>query len=62
MAGYELSDPLETERLLLRPYADRDFEPLYAMRSNADVARYLYWEPQSTVSPGHWSRTSFCTG
>jgi RimJ/RimL family protein N-acetyltransferase len=47
MAGYELSDPLETERLLLRPYADRDYEPLYAMRSNADVARYLYWEPQT---------------
>lgn len=47
MAGYELVAPLETERLLLRPYTNGDFPALYAMRSNADVARYLYWEPQT---------------
>lgn len=47
MAGYELTVPLETERLLLRPYTSGDFEALYAMRSNAEVARYLYWDPQT---------------
>lgn len=36
--------PIETERLLLRPFADADFEPLLAMQSRTDVARWLYWE------------------
>ena len=35
---------LETERLLLRPFAEADFESLLAMQSRADVARFLYWE------------------
>jgi RimJ/RimL family protein N-acetyltransferase len=35
---------LETERLLLRPFAATDFEPLLAMQSRPDVARWLYWE------------------
>jgi len=47
MPAYELVEPLRTERLLLRPYTLGDFEALYAMRSNADVARWLYWEPQT---------------
>lgn len=47
MADYELTQPLETERLLLRPYRDEDFDALYAMRSSAELARYVYWEPQT---------------
>ena len=47
MAGYELNDPLETERLLLRPYQDGDFEALYAIYANAEAVRYLYWDPQT---------------
>ena len=47
MAGYELTDPLETERLLLRPYTGGDFEALLEMRSNPEVTRYLYWDPQT---------------
>ena len=39
--------PLETERLLLRPFADGDFDALYAMHSRQDVARYLYWGPRN---------------
>jgi RimJ/RimL family protein N-acetyltransferase len=35
---------LETDRLLLRPFAPGDFEPLLAMQSRPDVARWLYWE------------------
>ncbi len=47
MNGYSLTEPLTTERLLLRTYTSGDFEALYAMRSNAEVARYLYWGPQT---------------
>jgi RimJ/RimL family protein N-acetyltransferase len=35
---------LETERLLLRPFAPGDFESLLAIQSRPDVARWLYWE------------------
>ena len=38
--------PLETERLLLRPFTADDFEALLAIQSRADVARWLYWEPR----------------
>ena len=38
--------PIQTERLLLRPYADGDFEALLAIESRADVNRYLYSEPR----------------
>lgn len=38
--------PIETDRLLLRPFAEDDFEPLLALQSRADVARWLYWEPR----------------
>jgi RimJ/RimL family protein N-acetyltransferase len=47
VADYELTKPLETERLLLRPYSSGDFEALYAMRSSPELARYLYWSPQT---------------
>jgi RimJ/RimL family protein N-acetyltransferase len=39
--------PVETSRLTLRPFREEDFEPLHAMRSDAEVARYLYDEPFS---------------
>jgi RimJ/RimL family protein N-acetyltransferase len=39
--------PIETERLLLRPFAPDDLEALYAYQSRSDVARYLYWEARS---------------
>ena len=39
--------PLETERLLLRPFTPDDFGALYAMQSNEDVARWLYWGPRT---------------
>jgi RimJ/RimL family protein N-acetyltransferase len=37
--------PLETERLVLRPFEERDYEALYAIHSDAEVVRYLYNEP-----------------
>jgi RimJ/RimL family protein N-acetyltransferase len=39
--------PLETDRLLLRPFAPSDFEALHAILSREDVSTYLYWGPQS---------------
>jgi RimJ/RimL family protein N-acetyltransferase len=38
--------PIETERLLLRPFEPGDLEPLHAIHSRADVARWLYLEPR----------------
>ena len=36
--------PLETERLVLRPYEERDFEALHALYSQPEVARWLYYD------------------
>jgi RimJ/RimL family protein N-acetyltransferase len=47
MSVLEPRFPLETERLLLRPYTGDDFEALFAMQSRADVAHYLYWGPRT---------------
>ena len=47
MAGYQFTEPLQTERLVLRAFEESDFDAVYAMRSDAEVARYLYWEPES---------------
>jgi RimJ/RimL family protein N-acetyltransferase len=38
--------PIETERLLIRPFAADDFEAVLAIYSRPDIARYLYWEPR----------------
>ncbi len=39
-----LTYPIETERLLLRPYGAADLDDLFAMHSREDVVRYLYWD------------------
>ena len=39
--------PLETERLVLRPFEEGDLDALYAMQSDAEMARYLYNEPRT---------------
>ncbi len=36
--------PLETPRLILRPFTDRDAEPFSRYRSDPEVARYQGWE------------------
>jgi RimJ/RimL family protein N-acetyltransferase len=38
--------PIETERLLIRPFEAADFDAMLAIHSRPDVARYLYWEPR----------------
>jgi RimJ/RimL family protein N-acetyltransferase len=37
---------LESERLLLRPFAPDDFAALHAIQSREDVSRWLYWGPR----------------
>jgi RimJ/RimL family protein N-acetyltransferase len=36
--------PIETERLLMRPYTEDDLDAFYGMQSLPDVVRYLYWD------------------
>jgi RimJ/RimL family protein N-acetyltransferase len=42
--GYDYSEPIRTERLVLRAFEPRDSDAVHAMRSNPDVVRYLYWD------------------
>jgi RimJ/RimL family protein N-acetyltransferase len=39
--------PIQTERLLLRPFEPGDFDAVFAIESRADVVRYLYEEPRT---------------
>ena len=41
--------PVQTERLLLRPFAVTDFDALLAIQSRADVARFLEWDPRNAA-------------
>ncbi|HTW01376.1 MAG TPA: GNAT family N-acetyltransferase [Streptosporangiaceae bacterium] len=36
--------PIETARLILRPFTPADFDDFYAYQSRPDVARYLLWD------------------
>jgi RimJ/RimL family protein N-acetyltransferase len=38
------SYPVETARLVLRPFSEGDLEALFAFHSLPEVARFLYWE------------------
>ena len=39
--------PLETERLLLRPFGPDDLEALFAIQADESVARWLYNDPRT---------------
>ena len=41
------SDTLETERLTLRPWTERDAEELYSLASDPDIGPMTGWEPHS---------------
>jgi RimJ/RimL family protein N-acetyltransferase len=41
--------PVQTDRLLLRPFAATDFEALLAIQSRDDVTRHLYWDPRTAA-------------
>jgi RimJ/RimL family protein N-acetyltransferase len=58
-----LSPRLETARLILRPYEERDFDALFAMASDGGMFRYSERGPMTTDEvwsrllrhAGHWS-------
>jgi RimJ/RimL family protein N-acetyltransferase len=39
--------PIETERLVLRPYEERDYDALHELYGDPDVARWLYYGPST---------------
>ena len=39
--------PISTDRLLIRPFAEDDLEPLLALESREDVTRYVYNGPRT---------------
>jgi RimJ/RimL family protein N-acetyltransferase len=41
--------PVETNRLILRPFTSDDFDDLYAYQSRPDVAKYLSWDARDHV-------------
>jgi RimJ/RimL family protein N-acetyltransferase len=40
---------IATERLILRPFEERDIDALFDLQSRPEVTRYLYWEPRSLI-------------
>lgn len=44
------SYPIYTARLTLRPYTLDDFDDLYAIQSDPEVTRYLYWETRDEAA------------
>lgn len=42
-----LTEPIETERLRLRPFVEGDFGPLHDIERREDVHRYLYSTPHT---------------
>ena len=47
MTAYMPGWPIQTERLLLRPFEEGDLQALYAMQSDQEVVRYLYHDARS---------------
>ena len=44
---YELTEPIHTARLMLRPLRPGDLDDVHAYQSRADVCQYLMFEPRS---------------
>jgi RimJ/RimL family protein N-acetyltransferase len=44
---FHLAQPIRTERLVLRPFEERDLDALCDLQARPEVARYLYWEPRN---------------
>ena len=51
-AGFELTGPIETERMVLRTFEEGDLHAVLAMQSSPEVARYLYWGPRTETEAG----------
>ena len=44
---FEITSPVLTDRLVLRPMEPGDAEALHAYQSLPEVARFQFWEPRS---------------
>jgi RimJ/RimL family protein N-acetyltransferase len=42
-----ITSPIETDRLVLRPFTLDDLDDVHAFHSRPDVVRYLYWDTRS---------------
>jgi RimJ/RimL family protein N-acetyltransferase len=42
-----ITDPIHTERLVIRPFVADDMDGLYDLQSRPEVTRYLYWETRT---------------
>jgi len=49
IAQSDAAHPIETGRLILRPFCAADLDDLYAYHSRPEVTRYLYWDPRDRV-------------
>jgi RimJ/RimL family protein N-acetyltransferase len=47
-----VTEPILTDRLLLRTFEKGDLEDLYDIQSRPDVTRFLYWEPRTRSEVG----------
>jgi len=41
-----ISYPIQSQRLLIRPFTEADLDDLFAFQSREEVTRYLYWDPR----------------
>ena len=41
---FELTGPIQTDRLVLRSFVPDDLDDLFAIQSRPEVTRYLYWD------------------
>jgi RimJ/RimL family protein N-acetyltransferase len=44
---FRLTEPIQTSRLLLRPFVADDLDDLYAIQSVPEIVRFLYWDVRS---------------
>jgi len=47
LKSFRFTEPIVTERLILRPFEERDLDDLFEIESRPEVTRFLYWEPRT---------------
>lgn len=48
------AEPLQSERLILRPYRLSDLDDVQAFQADPEVVRYLYWEVRTREQSQTW--------
>ena len=56
--------PIETARLILRPYADTDLKDVFNYASDSEVTKYLLWDAHKTLEDSknflNWIKSVSC--